>query len=125
MKKDQVLKLYKKVGETPLECLERFRKNHPKFKNQKMTYAGRLDPLAEGELLVLVGESCKNKEKYLKLDKEYLVDILFGFETDSYDLLGLPVSPGKRNQIIRASPIFSEEKGLPALHNFNISFLLL
>jgi len=54
-----------------------------------MTYAGRLDPMAEGELLVLVGEECKNKTRYLNLEKEYEVDILFGFETDSYDILGL------------------------------------
>jgi len=89
MKKAKVLKLYKKVGETPLECLNRFRKSNPSYKNVKMTYAGRLDPVAEGVLLVLVGEECKKKEKYLNLDKVYEIDILFGFVTDTYDLLGL------------------------------------
>jgi len=89
MKKAKVLKLYKKVGETPLECLNRFRKSNPSYKTEKMTYAGRLDPMAEGVLLVLVGEECKKKEKYLNLDKEYEIDILFGFATDTYDLLGL------------------------------------
>jgi tRNA pseudouridine55 synthase len=84
----KVLSLYKNRGETPLECLERFRKDNPEYKDEKMTYAGRLDPLAEGLLLVLVGEECKNKEKYLGLDKEYEVDVLFGFSTDTYDLLG-------------------------------------
>lgn len=83
-----ILKLYKNSGETPLECLERFKKDNPEYKDEKMTYAGRLDPLAEGLLLVLVGEECKNKEKYLGLDKEYEVDVLFGFATDTYDLLG-------------------------------------
>jgi len=57
-----------------------------------MTYAGRLDPLAEGLLLVLTGEECKNKEKYLGLDKEYEVDVLFGFATDTYDILGKVLS---------------------------------
>lgn len=83
-----VLTLYKNRGETPLECLERFKKDNPEYRDEKMTYAGRLDPLAEGLLLVLVGEECKNKEKYLGLDKEYEVDILFGFSTDTYDILG-------------------------------------
>jgi len=86
--KQAVLILDKKRGETPLECLNRFKKENPEYENEKMTYAGRLDPLASGLLLVLVGEECKNKEKYLGLDKEYEVEILFGFATDSYDVLG-------------------------------------
>jgi tRNA pseudouridine(55) synthase len=86
--KQALLTLYKKKGETPLECLERFRKENPEYEKEKMTYAGRLDPLAEGLLIALVGEECKNKEKYLGLDKEYEVDILFGFSTDTYDVLG-------------------------------------
>ena len=53
-----------------------------------MTYAGRLDPMARGLLLVLVGEEVKNKDKYLKLDKEYEFEILVGFATDTYDILG-------------------------------------
>lgn len=81
--------MYKNKGETPLECIKRFKKDNPKYKDEKMTYAGRLDPLAEGLLLVLYGEECKNKEKYLGLDKEYEVDVLFGFATDTYDLLGM------------------------------------
>ena len=80
--------LNKKEGETPLECLGRFRKKNPKYKNLKMTYAGRLDPMASGLLLVLVGEEVKNKEKYLKLSKEYEFEVLFGFATDTYDILG-------------------------------------
>jgi len=86
--KQAVLTLYKNHGETPLECLERFKKDNPEYLNDKMTYAGRLDPLAEGLLLILVGEECKNKEKYLGFDKEYEVDVLFGFSTDTYDILG-------------------------------------
>ncbi len=95
--REKVLTLYKNRGETPLECLERFKNDNPEYKNEKMTYAGRLDPLAEGLLLVLAGEECKNKEKYLGLDKTYEVDVLFGFSTDTYDLLGkvAKVSPSQ------------------------------
>lgn len=93
----KTLKLYKKMSETPLECIQRFQKENSKYLNDpnalhgrvKMTYAGRLDPMAEGELLVLVGEECKKKEEYLGLDKEYEMDILFGFSSDTYDILGL------------------------------------
>ena len=86
--KQGTLKLYKNKGETPLECIKRFKNDNPEYKDEKMTYAGRLDPLAEGLLLVLVGEECKNKDKYLGLDKEYEVDFLLGFSTDTYDILG-------------------------------------
>lgn len=78
----------KKEGETPLEALEVFRSCHKEYKNIKMTYAGRLDPMASGLLLVLTGEEVKKKEKYLKLKKVYNFEILFGFATDTYDILG-------------------------------------
>jgi len=77
------------MGETPLECLGRLQADNPKYEDVKLTYAGRLDPMAEGELLVLVGEECKDKDKYLGLDKEYEFEVLLGFETDTYDILGL------------------------------------
>lgn len=87
---EKVLKLYKELGETPLACLERFRAANPEYANEKMTYAGRLDPMAEGLLIALVGEECKQKDAYLGLDKEYVFEVLFGIQTDSYDILGIP-----------------------------------
>ncbi len=80
---------YKNIGETPLECLERIRLEYGKPKEIPMTYAGRLDPIAQGLLILLVGEDCKQKEKYLKMDKEYEVEVLFGVSTDTYDTLGV------------------------------------
>ncbi len=101
----KVYTMYKLIGETPLEALERFRVEQigsartqndqtlgTFWSNIPMTYAGRLDPMAEGKLLILIGDECKNKERYLDLDKEYEIDILFGIETDTYDLLGLITS---------------------------------
>lgn len=84
----KVIVLNKKEGETPLQALEFFRAKHKEYKDLKMTYAGRLDPMASGVLLVLAGEETKNKDKYLGLDKEYDFEILFGFATDTYDILG-------------------------------------
>jgi len=78
----------KKIGETPLEALERVRIRKGIGKDIPMTYAGRLDPLAEGKLIILVGDECKKKEEYLGLDKEYVFEVLFGFSTDTYDTLG-------------------------------------
>ena len=84
----KIILLNKKEGETPLEALNSFRLKHKEYKDIKMTYAGRLDPMASGILLVLTGEETKNKEKYLALEKEYKFEVLFGFATDTYDILG-------------------------------------
>ena len=84
--------VYKKLGETPLEALSRLRKSLNIGDEVPMTYAGRLDPLAEGILIILVGDECKQKEKYLGLEKIYTAEILFGIETDSHDLLGIPTA---------------------------------
>jgi tRNA pseudouridine(55) synthase len=80
--------LNKKEGETPLATLEKFRTRNKKYSSTKLTYAGRLDPMASGLLLVLAGPEVKNKEKYLKLGKTYEFSVLFGFSTDTYDILG-------------------------------------
>ena len=85
----KTLSLQKKKGETPLACMERFRAGNSEYEGLPMTYAGRLDPIATGELLVLVGDECKKKEEYLGFDKEYEATVLVGFQTDSYDVLGL------------------------------------
>ena len=89
---EDVIITYKKIGETPLESLEKARKERGIATDIPMTYAGRLDPMAEGLMIILAGDECKNKEKYLGLDKTYEFEILVGFTTDTYDLLGLITS---------------------------------
>jgi tRNA pseudouridine55 synthase len=87
-----ILNLYKKPGETPLERVERFRLEKLEYADISMSYAGRLDPLAAGVLLVLVGDEANrplSRIEHLNLDKIYTVDVLFGLQTDTYDLLGL------------------------------------
>ena len=84
----KVIILNKKEGQTPLQALQLFRRKNKKYQDSKMTYAGRLDPMASGLLLILVDEKTKDKEKFLSLDKEYNFEILFGFATDTHDILG-------------------------------------
>ncbi|MGM0628965.1 MAG: hypothetical protein ACQESA_00895 [Patescibacteria group bacterium] len=91
-----VFAVYKRVGETPLNCLERARVAFPQLRNKSLSYAGRLDPLAEGVLLVLAGEKNKEREKYLGYEKVYHFDVLFGVESDSYDPLGIVKSKKKK-----------------------------
>lgn len=89
--------IHKLWGETPLEALERLREEQGIAADVPMTYAGRLDPAAEGLLIVLTGEECKNKDQYSGLDKTYKAEILLGVSTDTLDLLGKPVvEPSER-----------------------------
>lgn len=76
-------------GETPLQALERYRATKPELRGVPMTYAGRLDPMASGVLVLLIGDECKNRDAYTNLDKEYEFEILFGAATDTGDVLGL------------------------------------
>lgn len=87
---DHVLNIYKPQGMTPLQVIEWVRRTYPEYRNEKMTYAGRLDPMAEGVLLILVGSAVHKKSTYTGLDKTYEVDVVFGYATDTHDLLGLP-----------------------------------
>lgn len=90
MQENGLLAIFKQSGETPLQRLERLRVESPEYRDTTLSYAGRLDPLASGVMLVLVGdEANKNREQYLGLPKEYEVEVLFGVTTDTYDVLGL------------------------------------
>lgn len=81
--------LDKQLGQTPLECLEQYRATRDELQTVKMAYAGRLDPMARGRLLVLLGETCKERDKYLALDKEYEFEVLLGVSSDTQDILGI------------------------------------
>lgn len=97
----QVLNLYKQLGETPRERLERLRIQKPHYEHEVLSYAGRLDPMAEGVMLALVGSANKRRDAYLELSKEYVLDILFGFATDTYDILGKVMETGDASGIER------------------------
>lgn len=100
-KLDKILNIYKPIGISPLDAIKALKEKYPELKDEKMTYGGRLDPLAEGVLILLAGNAVHEKEKYLKLDKEYEAEILFGFETDTYDILGLPKKNEQSTSISR------------------------
>jgi tRNA U55 pseudouridine synthase TruB len=57
-----------------------------------VAYAGRLDPMAHGVLILLVGNENKMRDKYEKLDKEYKFQCILGVGTDTYDILGIQIN---------------------------------
>lgn len=85
----KIINLNKPIGPTSFQAIQLFRKNFPEFQNTRIGYAGRLDPLAHGVLLLLIGDETKNRADYLNLDKIYRFKILLGVKTDSYDVLGV------------------------------------
>ena len=104
--------MWKDLGETPLEALTRLSDEQAIEKDVPLTYAGRLDPAAEGLLIILAGEECKKKEDYTKLPKTYLVEILIGVSTDSFDLLGIPKAATALNKKLPGNPLLLTEEFL-------------
>ncbi|MBA3789400.1 hypothetical protein H0X32_03350 [Patescibacteria group bacterium] len=113
--------LHKKRGETPLETLEAWKSQHSALAGIPTSYAGRLDPMAEGKLLVLLGDECKKQDQYTKLDKEYEIEVLLDMKTDTGDVLGIGEYGGKVTFPDRAAlrPVLSHELG-PRSHRYPI-----
>lgn len=82
--------IHKRVGQTPLEAIEAWKKEQSLPNDFSVSYAGRLDPMAHGKLLVLSGDECKQQSAYTGLDKEYIIEVLLDIETDTGDALGIP-----------------------------------
>lgn len=95
----------KAVGETPLQAVERYRAAHPELAGIPLAYAGRLDPMASGQLLILAGDECKRQERYHRLDKSYRFEVLFGVGSDTGDVLGLLSYGDRAPEIDRASAV--------------------
>jgi tRNA pseudouridine55 synthase len=96
-------------GCTPVEAIERLRAADPSLVGRRVGYAGRLDPLAEGLLVLLVDEANQRAHEFNSLEKEYELEALFGVRTDTYDALGLAealppraLDPGELADALRA-----------------------
>ena len=66
------------------------------FGIKKVGHTGTLDPLAEGVLIVTIGQATKIAELLTAEDKEYVAGVLLGIETDTLDITG---------KVIKTKPI--------------------
>lgn len=57
-------------------------------KRPKVGHAGTLDPLATGLMIILLGDECKNADRYLKLEKSYEFTAKLGAISSTGDLEG-------------------------------------
>lgn len=83
---------YKNKGETLSVMLDRFRKEFPQYMSSKITYAGRLDPMAQGLMILLTDDDVHRKSEFTDLDKVYRISFICGVQTDTYDTLGIITS---------------------------------
>jgi len=86
-----VISLYKPVGISPVQLINTFKEQNPEYKDVKISPAGKLDPLAHGVMVLLVGDENKKRREYELSDKVYQFQAVIGFGTDSYDICGLSV----------------------------------
>ena len=88
----KITPVYKPSGATSTSIVEEYKQ---KYQISSVMHAGALDPLAEG-LLLLVTEY-ENQDDVLDLvntTKSYEFEMVLGFRTDTYDLVGLVETVG-------------------------------
>lgn len=77
----------KHIGESMQDVVNRFKKEYDV--TDKVAFAGRLDPLAFGIVRLLTGDDCKLMDDECNHDKIYTFSTIHGFQSDTYDILGL------------------------------------
>ena len=97
---------------TPLQVINDFKEKYPEYRDQTISYAGRLDPMAEGLMLLLVAEENKRRKLYEDLPKTYEFSLVLGIATDTYDLMG------KITAISTEQPAISSKKVEEILPSF-------
>ena len=77
-----ILKVWKDYGITSTEFAKKL-----KLENNfnKICFAGRLDPLAQGEMIFLTDQDTKSVSDYLGHNKTYKFSLILGIKTTSHD----------------------------------------
>jgi len=88
----EIMLIDKPAEITSFDVIRRLRKiyteNHDRAKAPKMGHAGTLDPLATGLMIIGVGAGTKKLQEYIKLDKEYVAEVLIGERRTTGDMEG-------------------------------------
>lgn len=82
---ENIILIDKPKGITSFDVIRKLRK---KLGIKKMGHAGTLDPLATGLMIIGINDGTKKLNEFLKLDKTYIAEILFGIHTDTGDIDG-------------------------------------
>lgn len=68
-----------------------------KLNTKKVGHTGTLDPLATGVLVVPIGRALKISELLTSDKKEYIAEVILGYETDMLDITGTETKRNKPN----------------------------
>jgi tRNA U55 pseudouridine synthase TruB len=77
---------YKKIGQTMNQVIDDIKYT---YNAQTITYAGRLDPLAFGLVIILTDDDVHKRNDYIRKNKIYQYYVIEGIQTDTYDIMGL------------------------------------
>lgn len=85
-----VIRVWKRIGETPLQALSRTRKEYDIPEDIVGCYTCRLDPMAQGAMTMLFNDMVneKTQKKFNSSSKTYRFQAILGISTTSYDPLG-------------------------------------
>lgn len=78
----------KPIGFTTIDMIN-YIKNKYNLHGHKIGLAGKLDPLASGDMIFMVDDACKLMSDLTKLDKIYTFGLVLGISTDTHDPMGL------------------------------------
>ena len=84
------------------------------FGISKVGHTGTLDPLAEGVLIVTIGQATKIAELLTAEDKEYVAGVLLGVETDTLDITG---------QVVKSKPVDLSKDLEKVINSFQKTYL--
>ena len=82
---DEILLIDKPIGITSFDVIRQLRR---RIGIQKIGHAGTLDPLASGLMILGVGPGTKRLTEFIKLDKEYIAEVLIGESRITGDMEG-------------------------------------
>ena len=74
---------YKKQGEILGDITKRLSADY-----SKISFVGRLDPMASGIIAFTTNEECYNQNNFLQVTKNYRFNLIIGISTDTGDCLG-------------------------------------
>ncbi len=117
MEQPLLLLVDKPAGITSMDVIRRLRRQ---LNIKKMGHAGTLDPLATGLMLVGVGAGTKKLTDLIKLDKEYIAEVLIGEQRSTGDMEGEVVA--ERSVIdLERSEVEQALKGMIATLTLEVS----
>lgn len=103
-----IVEVQKKIGETPNELIENFKKEREI--TEKVAFAGRLDPMASGKMILLTGADCMKISEFCGYKKLYSFKCIKGIKTDTGDILGIPriIRNTNENQNLKPDRFYQE-----------------